>query len=115
MTTTTHLIAGPANIDGDVARIVKLSTGGGRIEHWKRGIGWVEAPDGAFTLDEFVPGAYKPVSAAVAARLGIPAAELLAHWTDRLPKVRAGRAKLALMLKERAWDLACHRMAPGHG
>jgi hypothetical protein len=27
---------------------------------------------------------------------------------------KADRAKLVHMLKERAWDLACHRTAPGH-
>jgi hypothetical protein len=109
-----HLIAGPVNINGDVARVVELPNGAGRIEHWERGIGWVAAPAGSFRPDQFVPGAYIPVTAATAARLGIPACELELHWTDRLPEVRAGRAKIVGLVMERAWDLACHRMAPGH-
>jgi hypothetical protein len=52
---------------------IKLPNGSGRVEYWKRGVGWIEAPDGAFTLDEFMPGACRPVSVRDRARLGMPA------------------------------------------
>jgi hypothetical protein len=74
------IIAGPSKIGGiggDVARLIKLPDGSLRIEWWEPGLGWVEAPAGAFTLDEFMPGPHcLPVSAATAARLRIPASEL---------------------------------------
>jgi hypothetical protein len=71
-----EIIAGPSVIDQDVARILKLPDGSGRIEYWRKGEGWTEAAPGMFTLDEFMPGACLPVSASVRARLGIPASEL---------------------------------------
>jgi hypothetical protein len=78
MTPTTTVIAGPvvAPFDGDVARIVKLPNGSPRIEWWRPGLGWVEAPDGAFSPADFMPGACRPVSPCDRARLGIPASEL---------------------------------------
>ncbi len=66
-----RVIAGPSNIDGGISRVVALGDGTGRVETWKPGTGWVES--GA-SPDEFI-GA-KPVSAALAARMGIPASEL---------------------------------------
>jgi len=78
---TNKIIAGPSKIGGiggDVARLVRLPNGGCRIEWWEVGRGWVEAPPGAFTPDEFMPGPHcLPVSAATAARLGIPPADLM--------------------------------------
>ncbi len=70
------VVTGPSNIDGDVARVVKLPDGAGRIEYWENGVGWVEAPSGKFTPDEFMAGAGKPVSASDAATLGIPIEDL---------------------------------------
>lgn len=67
-----RIIAGPvvAPFDGDVARVVELPDGSGRIEVWKRGAGWVTAPKGSISPDEFMPGACRPVSVNDAARLG---------------------------------------------
>ena len=62
-------------INGDVARVVKLASGRCRIEWWVKGTGWTAAPDGAFSLDEFMPGACRPVSVRDRARLGMPIAE----------------------------------------
>jgi hypothetical protein len=73
------IIAGPVVtpiINGDVARVVERPTGGWRIEHWVKGVGWTEAPDGAFDLGDFMPGYTRPVTARDCARLGIPAAEI---------------------------------------
>jgi hypothetical protein len=70
------IVAGPSVIAQDVARVVELPDGSGRIEYWVKGTGWIEAPRGLFTPDEFMPGACLPVSARTAARLGIPACEL---------------------------------------
>ena len=71
----TRIIAGPvvAPFDGDVARVVELADGSGRIDYWVKGVGWTEAAPNAFTLDEFMPGACRPVSAKDAARLAMPA------------------------------------------
>jgi len=58
MTATTRIIAGPCVtpiIGGDVARVVELANGSGRFEMWKKGVGWVTAPTGYFTLDDFWP------------------------------------------------------------
>jgi hypothetical protein len=68
---------GPVNVnDGTVARLIKLPTGGLRIEYWKRGAGWIEAPKGSMALASFMPGKMKPVSADLAARVGMPVSEL---------------------------------------
>ena len=77
-TTTLRIIAGPvvAPFDGDVARVVKLSTGACRIEWWVMGAGWVEAPDGAFSPADFMPGACRPVSPRDRARAGMPNSEI---------------------------------------
>jgi hypothetical protein len=80
----------------------------------KKGVGWIEAPNGAFDLGDFMPGYTRPVSAKDAARLGCRLEDFGPHWTDWLPEVRAGRAKLALLLKERSFDLAASRVRPGH-
>jgi hypothetical protein len=129
------VLVGPVVIDQIVARLISEPNGSIRVEYWKRGAGWIEAAPGMFTPDEFMPGACRPASARDAARLDIPASELddvtpfeielEKHEMSRprklygflygteLPTPRA-RAKLVRMLKERAWDLACRRMAPGH-
>jgi hypothetical protein len=67
------VIAGPSKIDGGVSRVVKFTDGSSRVETWEPGTGWV--PGGA-SYDEFMPGACMPVSAELAARMGIPASEL---------------------------------------
>jgi hypothetical protein len=79
----------------------------------EKGTGWTEAAPGMFTLDEFVPGACRPPSINDAARLGCRLEDFGRHWTEERASPRT-RAKLVHMLKERAWDLACHRLAPGH-
>jgi hypothetical protein len=131
------VLVGPVVPDfhGPVARLVELPTGGLRIDWWVKGSGWVEAPKGAFDLGDFMPGYTRPASAKDAARFDIPAAELddvtpfeielEKHemrrprkiygllWGTELPSSR-DRAKLVLMLKARAWDLAVRRMAPGN-
>jgi hypothetical protein len=119
MTTTTlprreRVLAGPCVpcFYGDVARVVELATGRRRIERWKRGAGWVEAPKGAFTLDEFMPGACRPPSENDAARLGCRLEDLGRHWTEELASPRA-RTKLVRLVKERSFDLACRHLAPG--
>ena len=94
---------GPVNVnDGTVGRLVELPSGGLRIEYWKRGAGWIEAPK-SLTLSSFMPGKMRPVSADLAARVGMPP----------LYNTNTG-AKLVGLFKERAWDLACRRMPPGH-
>jgi hypothetical protein len=134
-----RVLVGPVVPDfhGPVARLVELPTGGLRIDRWVKGTGWTEAPAGAFTLADFMPGYTRPASAKDAARLDIPASELdditaeeiaiAKHemsrprklygflWGTELPTPHdRHRAKLVHLLKERAWDLACRRMAPGH-
>jgi hypothetical protein len=119
MTTTTALrvIAGlcvTPIIGGDVARVVALPTGGLRIEWWVKGTGWTEAPKGAFTLDEFVPGdTNRPVLEKDAIRLGCSLEDFGRHWTEEEASPRA-HAKLVDMLKERAFALAAHKLTPGH-
>ena len=65
-----RVVTGPSNIDGGIARIVEMPDGSGRIEAWRPGKGWVQ---GGASPDEFI-GA-KPVSPALAARMGLPASE----------------------------------------
>jgi hypothetical protein len=75
----TRVIAGPLVTpiaNGDVARVIERPGGGGIIEWWVKGTGWTEAPHGAFTLADFMPGYTRPVAAKDAARLDIPPAEL---------------------------------------
>jgi hypothetical protein len=62
--------------DGTVARLIKEPNGGLRMEYWKTGVGWIEAPEGSMALADFMPGVTKPVSAELAAREGIPASEI---------------------------------------
>jgi hypothetical protein len=45
-----------------MVRLVKLPNGSGRMEVWKKSAGWTEAAPGSYTLDEFMPGAARPVS-----------------------------------------------------
>jgi hypothetical protein len=133
------VLVGPVvpGFHGPVARVVELPTGGLRIDYWKRGTGWTEAPKGSIPLADFMPGACRPASAKDAARDDIPAAELddvtdfeielEKHEMSRprkiygllwgtvvseLPSPR-DRAKIVHLLKERAWDLAARRVAPG--
>ena len=118
MMTTRHdrVIAGPCvpGFHGDVARVVELANGGARIEWWVKGAGWTEAPKGAFRPDEFIPGYTRPVLEKDAVRLGCRLEDFGRHWTEE-PATPRDRAKIVGLIKERAWDLACHRMAPGHG
>jgi hypothetical protein len=113
--TTTRIIAGPCvpGFHGDVARVVMLPDGTGRIEHWVKGDGWVTAPKGAFRPDEFMPGACRPPLEKDAARLGCYVEDFGRHWTEETAST-ADRAKLVHMLKERAWDLAARRLRPGN-
>jgi hypothetical protein len=69
------IITGPTKCSGDVARVIELPNGTGRIEMWEKGVGWVDAA-GRVKLHEFMPGAGLPVSPRDRARLGIPASEL---------------------------------------
>jgi len=125
-------------LNGDVCRLIELPTGGLRIEHWKRGRGWVEAPKGAFDAGDFMPGYTRPVTAKDAARYDIPASELddvtafeierAKHEMNRPRKIygllygtlvselplRGPRAKIIGLVKERAWDLAAHTVTPGN-
>jgi hypothetical protein len=104
-TTTPRLLAGPIVtpiINGDVVRLLKLPTGGWRIEHWIKGAGWSEAPDGAFDLGDFMPGYTRPISPRDRARLGMPP----------LYDTSAGE-KLVHLFKERAFDLAVRQVPPG--
>ena len=111
---------GPVSVnDGTVARLINEPNGGLRMEYWKRGTGWVEAP-GSMALAHFMPGKMKPVSADLAARLDIPAAELddVTPFEIELAKhemSRRPRAKIVGALKNRAWTLACRWMTPGNG
>jgi hypothetical protein len=76
MSPNLKIIAGPCVIDQAVARLIKLPSGSGRIEVWKRSAGWIPAA-GSITLDEFMPGACRPVSVRDRARVGMPVAEML--------------------------------------
>ena len=112
--TRPHLLAGPCvpGFDGGVARVIELPTGGWRIEHWIKGRGWIEAPEGAFTLDEFMPGACRPPSINDAARLGCRLEDFGRHWTEE-PATPRHRANIVHMLKARAWHLAARQVRPG--
>jgi hypothetical protein len=59
------VLVGPVVPDfhGPVARLVELPSGGLRIDWWVKGSGWTEAPKGAFTLANFMPGYTRPASA----------------------------------------------------
>jgi hypothetical protein len=134
------VLVGPVvpGFHGPVARVVELPNGGLRIDYWKRGVGWLEAPKGSIGLDEFMPGACRPASAKDAARFDIPAAELdditaeeiaiAKHEMSRprkiygllwgtvvseLPSPRA-RANIVALIKERTWAMAVARCPPGH-
>ena len=111
----TRIIAGPvvAPFDGDVARVVELADGSGRIDYWVKGVGWTEAAPNAFTLDEFMPGACRHVSAKDAARLGCRLEDFEPYWWQEKATPR-DRAKIVGLIKARAWDLACRRVPPGH-
>ena len=103
--TRARLIAGPCVtpiINGDVARVVELPDGTGRIEHWIKGVGWIEAPRGAFNLGDFFPGYTRPISHRDRARLAMPP----------LYNTSAGE-KLVHLFKERAFDLAVRQVPPG--
>src|SRR6516164_5283096 len=70
------IFLGPVNVnDGTVARLINEPNGGARIEVWARGVGWVEAPK-SLSLASFMPGVVRPVSADLAARVGMPATEI---------------------------------------
>ena len=113
----TRIIAGPCVtpiLNGDVARVVELPTGGLRIEWWVKGTGWTTAPDGGFNLADFIPGdTNRPVLPKDAARLGCRLEDFGRHWTEE-PATPRDRAKIIGLIKERAWDLACRRVPPGN-
>jgi hypothetical protein len=70
------ILVGPVVVnDGTVARLIKLPTGGARMETWAKGVGWIEAPEGSMALADFMPGKMKPVSAELAARVRMPVSE----------------------------------------
>jgi hypothetical protein len=72
-----NVFLGPVSVnDGTVARLINEPNGGLRMEYWKTDVGWVEAPK-SLPLASFMPGAMKPVSPELAARVGMPASELL--------------------------------------
>ena len=67
---------GPVSVnDGTVARLINEPNGGLRIEAWARGVGWIEAPK-SLPLASFMPGKMRPVSADLAARVGMPISEI---------------------------------------
>jgi hypothetical protein len=111
------VVAGPCSIpilNGDIARVIELASGGLCIEWWVKGVGWVTAPDGGFDLADFIPGdTNRPVLPKDAARLGCTLEDFGPHWTEE-PATPRDRAKLVHILKERAFDLACRRLPPGH-
>ena len=112
-----RVLAGPCVtpiLNGDVARVVELPAGGLGIEWWRKGAGWVTAPKGAFDLADFVPGdTNRPVLPKDAVRLGCQLEDFGRHWTEE-PGHPWDRAKIVDALKNRAWDLACRRCAPGN-
>jgi hypothetical protein len=112
----TRVIAGPCVtpiLNGDVARVVELATGGLRIEWWVKGTGWTKAPDGGFNLADFVPGdTNRPVLPKDAARLGCRLEDFGRHWTEE-PASPRDRAKIVHMLKERSFNLAARQVPPG--
>ena len=72
-----NVFLGPVNVnDGTVGRLINEPNGGARIEVWARGVGWIEAPKSSLALADFMPGAVRPVSADLAARVDMPATEL---------------------------------------
>jgi hypothetical protein len=72
------VLLGPVVVnDGTVARLINEPNGGLRMETWSKGIGWIEAPEGSMALADFMPGKMKPICAELAARVGMPASELL--------------------------------------
>jgi hypothetical protein len=95
-----------------LARVV-LPNGAGRIDYWKRGVGWIEAPKGAFRLDEFMPGACRPPLEKDAAWLGCRLEDFGRHWTEE-PGHPWDRTKIVGLIKERAWLLAARTCAPGN-
>jgi hypothetical protein len=108
-----NIFLGPVSVnDGTVARLINEPNGGLRMETWKTSVGWIEAPKGSMSLADFMPGAMRPVSADLASRVGMPAAEL----DDITPGERSprARAKIIGLIKTRAWDLAVARCPPGH-
>ena len=115
------VLVGPVTtFDHDVCRLIELPTGGARIEHWVKNVGWTEAPPGYITPDKFVAGGHRPTSAKDAARLDIPASELddVTPFEIELAKHEMSRrpgAKIVGALKNRAWTLACRWMTPGNG
>jgi hypothetical protein len=116
MSPNLRVIAGPCVtpiIGGDVARVVILPDGTGRIEWWVKGVGWTEAPKGAFTLYEMMPGKCRAVLEKDAARLGCRLEDFGRHWTEERAST-ADRVRIIGALKNRAWDLACRGVAPGH-
>src|SRR6516162_9413527 len=71
------IFLGPVNVnDGTVGRLINEPNGGARIETWAKGVGWIEAPKGSMSLADFMPGKMRPVSADLAARVGMPATEI---------------------------------------
>jgi hypothetical protein len=72
-----NVFLGPVVVnDGTVARLINEPNGGLRMEYWKTAVGWVEAPEGSMALADFMPGVMKPVSAEMAARIGMPISEI---------------------------------------
>ena len=109
------VLVGPVVPDfhGPVARLVELPSGGLRIDWWVKGSGWTEAPKGAFTLYEMMPGKCRAVLEKDAARLGCRLEDFGRHWTEERAST-ADRVRIIGALKNRAWDLACRGVAPGH-
>jgi hypothetical protein len=97
-----RVVAGPCVtpiMNGDVARVVELPTGGLRIEWWVKGVGWTEAPPGAFDFGDFVPGdTNRPVLEKDAIRLGCRLEDFGRHWTEERASPRS-RAKIVSLIK----------------
>jgi hypothetical protein len=71
-----NVFLGPVSVnDGMVARLINEPNGGLRMETWVTGVGWIEAPK-SLSLASFMPGAMRPVSADLAARIGMPSTEI---------------------------------------
>src|SRR6516165_2351122 len=71
------ILVGPVVVnDGTVARLINEPNGGLRMETWAKGVGWIEAPEGSMALADFMPGKMRPVSADLAARVGMPVSEI---------------------------------------
>jgi hypothetical protein len=72
-----NVFVGPVVVkDGTIGRLINEPNGGLRIEAWSKGVGWIEAPEGSMALSDFMPGAMKPVSPAMAVREGFPRSEI---------------------------------------